>query len=213
MKSVLRTFLHGVVVTAPLIITVYVCTMAVTWLDGTMRKGLTRIGLEPVPGLGLMVTVAGVYLVGLLARTWLFRQLVDLTEAVLDRIPLVKSLYSATRDLAQFLGGTDAKTKGVPVRLKLFGDQVHMMALITQREPESFMGQAEQGRVAVYVPMSYQIGGHTIYVRPEQIEEIAGMTVEDAVKLTMTAGVGARGRAKNGAAEPQNAGAKTPAVS
>mgnify|MGYP007084719536 CR=1 FL=1 len=77
MKSVFRTFLHGIVITAPLIITVYVCTMAVTWLDGTMRKGLTRIGLEPVPGLGLMVTVAGVYLVGLLARTWLFRQLVD----------------------------------------------------------------------------------------------------------------------------------------
>jgi len=211
MRIVFRTFLRGLVITAPLILTVYVCARAITWLDGTMRQGLEQIGVQPVPGLGLVITLAVVYLIGLLARTWLFRQLVELTEAVLDRIPLVKSLYSATRDLAQFLGGTDAKSKGAPVRLKLFGDQVHMIALVTQREPETFMGEAERGRVAVYVPMSYQIGGYTLYVRPDQLEEIEGMTVETAMKASMTAGVGAHGRAGDETAQPGAAQPRTPA--
>ena len=190
MRSAFRTFLQGLVVTVPVVLTVYVCAKVILWLDTEIRAGLEYAHLPDVPGLGVVVAFAGIYLIGLLAKTWLFRQFVRLGEAVVERIPLVKSLYSAVKDLLQFLSGTDAEARGVPARLKLLDGRVHMMGLITQKEPETFLGEAERDRVAVYLPMSYQIGGFTVYVSPEQVEEIEDLTVEDVLKLALTAGVG-----------------------
>jgi len=194
MKSVFKTFLQGLVITAPALLTIYVCVKAALWLDSTMGAALEKLGLPPVHGLGVVVALGGVYAVGVLAQTWLFQALIRLAEAILARIPLVKSLYSAVKDLLQFLSGTDAQTRGVPVRLKLVDGKVDMMGLVTQKNPERFMGDGLEGRVAVYLPMSYQIGGFTVFVPHEHVEEISEMTVEDVLKLSMTAGVGSTGR-------------------
>jgi uncharacterized membrane protein len=142
----------------------------------------------------VVLAIAVLFLTGMLARVWLFRKLVALGESIIDRIPLIKSLYGAMKDLLQFLGGLDETSRGVPVRIELFDGRVHMMGLLTQRQPESFMGESSKGRVAVYLPMSYQIGGFTVFVERERIEEIEGMTVEDVMKLSMTAGVGSASR-------------------
>ena len=204
MKSVFKTFLQGLVITAPALLTIYVCVKAALWLDTTMGAALEKLGLPAVHGLGVVVALGGVYAVGVLAQTWLFQKLVQLAEAILERIPLVKSLYSAVKDLLQFLSGTDAKTRGVPVRLKLMEGRVDMMGLVTQKNPESFMGEGVEGRVAVYLPMSYQIGGFTVFVPPEHVEEISEMTVEDVLKLSMTAGVGSTGRPSRQPPPPAN---------
>ncbi|MDP6107780.1 MAG: DUF502 domain-containing protein, partial [Candidatus Brocadiia bacterium] len=113
---------------------------------------------------------------------------------------LVKSLYSSVRDLLQFLSGTDTESKGVPARIRLMGDKVHLLGLITQKHPETVMGEGERGRVAVYLPMSYQIGGFTLFIDPEDVEELEGMSVEDVLKLSMTAGVGSTGHSQAGEA-------------
>ena len=195
MSRIFRTFVQGLVITAPIILTVYVVVKTVCWLEWSMRGALEAVGLQVLaPGLGVATALAGIYVVGLLATTWVFRKLIQLSEATLDRIPLVKSLYSAVKDLLSFLSGTDAETRGVPARLRLLDGKVHMLALVTQKNPETFMGEGDRGRVAVYLPMSYQIGGFTVFVRPEDVEEISEMSVEDVLKLSMTAGVGSTAR-------------------
>ena len=202
MGRVIKTFVQGLIILAPVLLTVYVVVSTVVWLDSTMQSGLRALfgamGLEPVdlPGVGVVVALAGIYLVGLVATTWVFQKLLRLGEAILERIPLVKSLYSAVKDLLSFLSGSDSETKGVPARLKLLGGKVDMLALVTQKNPEAFMGEAERGRVAVYLPMSYQIGGFTVFVDPQDVEEISDLTVEDVLKLSMTAGVGSAARGK-----------------
>ena len=212
MSKHFKIFLQGLVVTAPIIFTVYVCVAFALWLDGVTTAILQKafaLWLDSVTiaqmeeefpffphGLGVIIALAAIYFVGLVSRTWIVRGIIGLGEAILDRIPGVKSLYSAVKNLLQFLSGTDEKTKGVPARLKLMDGKVDMLALITQKQPETFMGEPERGRVAVYLPMSYQIGGFTLFVKPEQVEELEGMTVEDVLKLSMTAGVGSAGAAK-----------------
>ncbi len=189
MRSSFKTFIQGLVVVAPAIITVYVCSKSVIWLDQTMRAGLTPLGID-IPGIGVLAALVGIYLVGLLTKHWIFRSLIQLGESIVDRIPLVKSLYSAIRDLLQFLGGTDSSKKGRPARIHLLDGRVHMLGLITQKTPENFMGESETRRIAVYLPMSYQIGGFTVYLPEDQVEELSDLTVEDVLKLSMTAGVG-----------------------
>jgi uncharacterized membrane protein len=189
MRSFFRTFIQGLVVVAPAIITVYVCSKSVIWLDQTIRAGLNPMGID-IPGIGVLAALTGIYLVGLLTKHWIFRSLIQLGESIVDRIPLVKSLYSAIRDLLQFLGGTDTSKKGRPARVHLLNGRVHMLGLITQKTPEDYMGEPEKGRTAVYLPMSYQIGGFTVFLPEDQVEELSDLTVEDVLKLSMTAGVG-----------------------
>jgi len=89
----------------------------------------------------------------------------------------------------QFVGG-DQTSHGVPARIKLMNGEVHLLGIITQKQPESLIGEGEQDRVAIYLPMSLQIGGFTFYVPSEMVEEIPDMSVETVMKLSMTAGVG-----------------------
>ena len=195
-KRHFTTFLQGVVVITPAIVTAYICVKAITWLDQVTRTLLTNVidAAHPafkvlVPGVGVAVAVVAIYFVGLLTRNWVFRKLGSLGEAIVTRIPLVKSLYSAIKDLMQLVGGEQA-SRGVPARIKLMNGEVHLLGIITQKQPENVVGEAEEGRVAIYLPMSLQIGGFTFYVPSEMVEEIPDMDVETVMKLSMTAGVG-----------------------
>ncbi len=185
-----RTFLAGVALTVPFIITIAVLWWLGQSIDVLVRK--VAPGLRPGLGflVGLVLGVAIFFLVGLLARVYLVRRLVDLGEWIMLRIPLAKSLYEATRDLMRFFGG-EGRQLGSVVRVRLAGGQIQMLGLLTNEHPRgaSPPGQGEPGRVSVYLPMSYQLGGFTIYVLPEQVEPL-DMSVEEAMKIAAMADVG-----------------------
>ncbi|MHC5033523.1 MAG: DUF502 domain-containing protein [Planctomycetota bacterium] len=184
--------LEGFIIVAPIILTLYVVGASIWWLDRTARLGLTKLGWEePLPGFGVLVGLAAIYAVGLLARSWLFGGIIGLGERLVERIPLVKSLYSAVRDLLQFLGGTKEEGRGKPAVVRSEDGKVLMLGLITQEQPEQFL-PGDEDRVAVYLPMSYQLGGYTVFVPHSAVEEIEGLSVEDLMKLTLTAGVGSK---------------------
>jgi len=181
---------QGFAVVAPLLITGYVVVKMLSWLDGTVRSGLEHIGRRPYPGLGVVFGLCVIYLVGLLARHWAFRTGIRWGERVVARIPLVKSLYSALRDLLQFMGGA-RETGGVrPAMLRSQDGSVALLGLITQEQPGKFLPDA-QGKVAMYLPMSYQLGGFTVYVPRGAVQELEGLSAEELLKLCLTAGVGA----------------------
>jgi uncharacterized membrane protein len=178
---------QGLAVIAPIIITVYVAARALWWLDATVRSGLEYIGSRPVPGVGIVFGVCVIYLIGLLARYWFFNVLLGLGEKVVERIPLVKTVYSSVRDLLQFLEGT--KKGGVkPAALKSEDGNVSVLGLITQDAPGQFLPGGE-GKVGIYVPFSYSLGGFTMYVPRGSVQELEGMSVADLLKLCLTAGV------------------------
>lgn len=181
MKTHARIYLAGLMVTVPALVTF----AAIGWLDGLIRE------LIPLPpGIALLVFLAAIYPVGLLTKLWLFRRIVRLGEKLIDRIPLVKTLYGAVRDLLKFLGGDEKRPKGEAVRLEV-GPAGHMLGVTT--------GAAAEGdRVGVYLPMSYQIGGFLLYVPREKLVP-AGMDVEAALKLILTGGMAVPGPATTGA--------------
>ena len=195
-RSIGMTFVNGLIVVTPIILTCYVVGGALWWLDIRLRRVLDYVLGSSYPGLGIAVGVAGIYLTGVLARTWLFRTLVRIGESVVDRVPLVKSLYSAVRDLLRFLGGSDTAGRGSPAVLDLDDGAVKMLCIRTQEAAQSFMPAGED-RVGVYLPMSYQLGGFTLYVPRDAVQRIEGMSVEELLKLAMTAGIGT-GRSKPG---------------
>ncbi|MCD6416322.1 MAG: DUF502 domain-containing protein [Planctomycetes bacterium] len=189
MKKHLKIFVNGIVVVAPAIITIYAVVAGAVWLDSHIRLLLQHVWPSPFPGLGILLSVAGIYMVGLLARTWLLRLPLRAAESIVERIPLVKSLYSAIKDMLQFLGGGNAKSRGKPCMLKDPEGDLCMLGLVTQQDAERFLSESRD-MVGVYLPMSYQLGGFTVYVPRERVEELKGVSVEQLLKLCLTAGVG-----------------------
>ncbi len=136
-----RIFLNGLVVVTPLVITVYVVAACVIWLD----RAVQAVFPVNLPGVGFAAAIIGIYLIGLLARSWLLKWPLRLTDAVMDRIPLAKSLYSSVRDLMQFLGGADAKSRGQPCLVQLAEDQPQLLGLITTESPQEFTRRRRGG--------------------------------------------------------------------
>jgi uncharacterized membrane protein len=139
------------------------------------------------PGLGLIVGLVFVFFVGLIMNAWIVQKIYALGDKLLKQIPLVKSLYGAVCDIMNFLKTKKDSDTGEVVMVSIWGGKV--MGLVTR---ESFNdlpnGIGKVDEIAVYLPMSYQIGGYTIIVSKSQVERI-DMSVEKAMRFAVTAGM------------------------
>jgi uncharacterized membrane protein len=191
-------FLQGIALLAPLILTMAL----LVWLIGSVEifiGGVLRTLLPPgwyVPGLGLLVGVLVTLAAGLLANLFLVRWLLTLMERVLDRIPLVKSLFQGLKDVARFFSTDRERQLGRPVRVALpMGEgQIELVGFVMQeraslptRRGDTTNSDDASRRMAVYLPMSYQVGGYTLYLDPAQVTPLAVGT-EHALRAVLTGG-------------------------
>lgn len=191
MNSVGRIFLTGLLTVLPVLATLYL----VLWLIGTLERffGAQLKWLMPDEyyrtGMGLLLAVLVIFGVGLLTHALVFRRVFGWAEKLLLEIPLVRSVYTALRDLFGLIAsGQDDKTMQV-VSVALPGTQVRLMGFVTRSEFGDLpAGIARQGEIAVYLPMSYQIGGYMLFV-PRELAVPVEMSREDAMKFILTAGL------------------------
>ena len=188
MKTLSQIFLRGLAALLPVTLTIYL----VYWLAVSSERflgGLIKLVLPPEyywPGMGLLVGIGLTFAAGILVQAWLIRRLWALGEKLLESIPLVKTVYTGLRDIFSF-ASSDKNKQGLGrvVRVKLPGD-MKMIGFVTAEQPTWRKG--EEAHVAVYVPLSYQIGGHTLLI-PQKLLEPLDMKVEDAMRLALTAGM------------------------
>ena len=191
MKHFTATFLRGLATILPIALTVYI----LYWLGVTAESILGRPlkALLPDsfyhPGLGIGVGVLLVFLVGLAMEVYVARKLWTLLERGVQRVPVVKTLYGAIKDFADFISSSSkGHAMGQVVRVKIAPD-MHLIGFVTRQDFSSLpAGIAVDDTVAVYLPMSYQIGGYTVLLPRAQVEPVA-MSVEDALRFTVTAGM------------------------
>jgi len=148
MARLLNHFFKGVVLLAPLVVTVYVCVRVFRTIDGWL-------GI-PIPGVGFLATVILITLFGFLASSFLTRRMLTAVENLLERLPFVRLLYSSTRDLLNAFVG-EKRRFDKPVLVAPFGaSEARALGFVTQ-EALASMGMLEH--VAVYLPQSYNFAG------------------------------------------------------
>lgn len=187
-----RIFLRGLVVVLPIVITLAVVYWLVVSAEALLG-GIVRLMLPDryyTKGLGVLLGVILIFVAGLTINVWITRVLLDRAEALMARIPVIKSIYGAIRDLAAFFSTDSSKARFHKVVVVTMGDGMRLVGFVTR---EDFADQPPalaraQDTVAVYLPMSYQIGGFTIFLPRSQVEPI-DMSMEDAMRFTLTAGM------------------------
>lgn len=158
MKKLTRYFFEGLLFLVPLVVTLYVLWVVFKKIDGLFQFSL--------PGLGLLVTLATITTVGFIASNFFTRWIILIVDNLFRRVPLVKMIYSALKDLvAAFVG--DKKSFQQPVMIELMpGSNVLVLGFITQESLQQF-GMTDS--VAVYLPQSYNFAGNLIIVPKNQV--------------------------------------------
>jgi uncharacterized membrane protein len=199
-RNLARTFFAGLAAILPIMI-----TLALLWWTGsTLEKalgGMLRAILpEPLyfPGLGILAGLALILALGLLLRAYLVRGLFDWMEGVMERIPVVKTIHGTVRDVTRLLSGDIHERFGQAVLVSFPGSDFKLVGFITREDfsglPDNLGGEET---VAVYTPMSYQIGGYTLMLPRKRVEAL-DLSLEDAMRYALTAGVSVRKEGNRG---------------
>ena len=155
---------------------------------GPEAKGAWRY-IHYYTGMGTVLSLIVIFLVGMFIDIWWVKTLWNWLEGLLDRVPLVKSIYGSFRDLIGFFSSKHRKSAGQVVIVKLGGSGAEVLGLVTREDfadlPDGFGGE---GAVAVYLPLAYSVGGFTIMVPRSSVRQV-DMTGEEAMRFAITAGM------------------------
>ena len=187
MAAILRLFFKGLATIIPIALTLII----MLWLAGLAESGVGRLIEWALPegwyirGMGLVAGVALVLAIGLLSQVWLFQKLIEFGESLLERMPVVKSVYRATKDFVDYFSGDDGERFSQVVLVRHPELKISLLGFVTRKD-FSDLPFGSEGEVAVYLPLSYQIAGYTVFIPKEWCEPV-DMPFEDAVRLILTA--------------------------
>lgn len=190
-RSISRNILTGMFTILPVVLTIYLfywLAVSAELVLSTMLRTVLPHGWYQ-PGMGVATGLFVVYSVGLLMHALVVRRLVIVAEKFLSRLPLIKTVYFAIRDLLDYFSPDRKDELGQVVLITLGETGMQMFGFVTQSDFTHLPSDSEQQEsVLVYLPMSYQIGGYAVLV-PRSAVHPVDMPVDDAMRFILTAGV------------------------
>lgn len=183
MHKLFTNFLKGILILGPLFVTIYVIYIVFVKIDGLLPI--------PIPGVGFALTILLIILVGFLASNVLFESIFNRLEKAVTRLPVVKLLYFSIKDFINAFVG-EKKSFTQPVMLTLgpgilpYGPagaasasptDIQILGFVTA---EALDLPGTEGRVAVYIPQSYNFGGLLVMVPKDRVTP---MNTADSAKI------------------------------
>lgn len=180
-----RNVLAGLAVLVPSVITYVIVRFVVDFVDGLLRPLTSRVLHLVVPGLGLAITLVGLYFIGLVVTTVVGRQLVHLGNTLVERIPFVRIIYRTARQVTDVFSNVSTARYQRVVFLEFPRPGLRSIGLVTGE----WRGPNGRLQLMVYIPtVPNPTSGFLVVVPAEQVEPSA-MSVEDAIKVVVSAGV------------------------
>jgi uncharacterized membrane protein len=195
-KRLLQFFFQGLIVLAPIAVTIWVVLGLFQWVDGFLPNLINTLfpsaldknldgSLRKIPGLGFVVVVLLVLFVGWLSSLFVVEKLVSVFDAILEKTPGIKFIYSSVKDFLEAFAGNKKKFDK-PVLVNVDASGVWRIGFITQPSNTEF---GLPDHVTVYVPHSYAISGITYIVPKTNIKILDNVSAADAMKYTVSGGV------------------------
>ena len=191
MKKYLIT---GLLIWIPLVITVWVLKLIVDSLDQTLLllpsqwRTESFVGFH-VPGLGVLITLAIVFLTGVFATNFFGAKLVSLWHDLLHRIPVVRSIYSSVKQISDTLFSSSGQAFRKALLVQWPREGMWTIAFLTGTPGGDVSNHLQGDYVSVYVPTTPNpTGGYFVIVARKDVVEL-DMTVDEALKYIISMGV------------------------
>ena len=142
------------------------------------------LGKYYVPGMGILAALIVILIIGAILNTWLTKKLVFYWERIVKKIPILKTIYFKVQDVFQFIAPKNENESGKVVKVHFQG--IDQIGIISQEILDNHkLGTTDH--VAIYFPMSYQMGGYMALV-PKKAAIPINMTIKEAMEFVITAG-------------------------
>jgi len=194
LKSLRRYLVTGVIIWVPLIVTVLVVRFLLRLMDRTLVvippawQPEALLGFK-IPGFGLLLSVLILFVTGLLAANFFGRKLVSLSESIVNRIPLVRSIYSGAKQVAETVL-SDGDTSFKRVMLVQYPRKgVWSLCFQTATDLAEIQSRTEAEVVCVFVPTTPNpTSGFILFVPREDLISL-DMTVDEGLRMIISLGV------------------------
>jgi uncharacterized membrane protein len=188
MKRLSKYFFRGLITILPLALTLYLLYIFLASTEAAALWILRPfIGSFYVPGMGIVFGVLCIIAVGVLVSKRNVRRWLSVLEMPFTTLPVIKSIYSSLKSFADYFTPSGQQNAQQVVVLRMPGHELELVGLITRVGVESLpAGFLPGARVAVYLPMGYNIGGYTVFVPVEWVTPI-DMRVEEAMRSSLIA--------------------------
>jgi len=183
-----RYFLTGLVVTAPVGITVYVLVVLFNALDAILGTPLEEWIGTRVPGLGFLLLAVFILVVGWLVHRAVGRQLLHWWNTALLRFPLTGRIYNAVSQIAQSLIGEDRHVFKRTVLVPYPIDGIWAVAFVTSERPVALSALIGEECLNVFVPTTPNPTSGFLLIVPRRLVRDVPLTIEDGMKLVISAG-------------------------
>jgi uncharacterized membrane protein len=188
-SKLLQYFLQGLLVIAPVAITLYTVYWIVSSIDSQIPL-FTAIGDDGKIyvrnyGLGFLIVIVAICLIGYLSSFFIKNRLFNLFDSLLVKTPGIRFIYSTVKDFFEAFAG-EKKKFNKPVLANIDDNDVWRVGFITQEDAVDF-GFSEY--VAVYIPMSYSIAGNVYLLPRNRVRPVTNVNATDAMKFAISGGV------------------------
>jgi len=188
-KKLFQYFLQGLIILAPIVITIWAVTSLFNFIDRILPDLLEKFFPNTkdiyFTGLGFVVVILIVLGVGYISSSWVVSRLVMLFDNILEKTPGIKILYSTVKDFFEAFAGNKRKfDKAVLVNVE--ANEVWRVGFITRQDLTEF---GLHDFVAVYLPQSYAFAGHLYFVKRERVRVLTDISSAEAMKFTISGGV------------------------
>lgn len=189
MSRLQKIFISGLVAFLPIALSIYILMIGVSLIENMFGQFLRKVLPEGtyIPGFGFLATIAFILMLGFLVDNFVTATFFRRIQEKLREVPLVKVIYSPLRDLMNLFAKGQQQQTMQKVVLVHFTNSHSVLGLVTR---ESFDDldiklAVAADRIAVYIPMSYGLGGYTVLVNKADVEAV-DMPIEKAMSLALT---------------------------
>ncbi len=194
MKHLRRYLVAGLLVWIPLGVTIFILRVLIGLMDRTLLLIPQQYRPEEwfgftIPGLGLILTLLVLLITGLLAANIVGRSMVGLWESMLDRIPVVRSVYSAAKNFAEIVFSDSGQSFKKVLLIEYPRKGIYSLAFQTATNLGEVQGRTGEEMICTFVPTTPNpTSGYIIILPKKDIIEL-DMEIDEALKMIISLGV------------------------
>jgi len=185
-------FFTGLLVTAPVLLTVYITWAAIKLIDGQVAglvPGFSELRFANVPGVGLVIGVLLITVIGALAAGFLGRWIIRLGESILNRMPVIRSIYGASKQILETVISTQSDAFREVVLVEYPRKGLWVIGFVTGGTKGEVARRIDIDMVNVFVPTTPNPTSGFLLFCPRKDVIFMEMSVEEAVKLVVSGGI------------------------
>ena len=188
-KKLLQYFLQGILVVAPITVTLYALYAVITSIDSWIpifttvdEKGVVHVQNY---GVGIVVLITVIILVGYFSSFFITGRIISFMDKFMQKTPGIKHIYSTTRDFFEAFAGDKKKfTKNVLANVD--DNDVWRLGFVTREDMEDF---GLPGFVSGYIPMAYSVAGNVYVIPKSRVKPITHISSAQTMKFAVSGGV------------------------